>query len=211
MLGLHLPQIGGCTVPQLKSTHPSLPPGSGLTSPLTDYFEPFRGYIIASLSSSLYSPYRHSIAAKPQIESCNYPDCHLIASLFIGSITAGPANSSRGQRERKGLLVAQCTTDSSSLWYIYSSSWVQSKLMHRGNFFFFYAHPFPSTRQRLLSFSPFLVSCFLCPSWIEAEQTICDPISFKLWQHSHVLFGLSRRATVLQTEVKKHQQWLVHH
>lgn len=136
MLGLHLPQIRGCTIPQLKSTHPSLPPGSGSTSPLTDYFEPFSGYIIASLSSSLYSPYRRSIAAKPQIESCNYPDCHLIASLFIGSITAGPANSSRGQRERKGLLVAQCAPDSSSLWYIYSSSWVQSKLMHRGNFFF---------------------------------------------------------------------------
>lgn len=121
--------------------HSSLAPGSGLTSPLTDYFEPFSGYIIASLSSSLYSPYRRSIAAKPQIESCNYPDCHLIASLFIGSITAGPANSSQGQRERKGLLVAQCATDSSSLWYIYSSSWVQSKLMHRGNFFFFMPTP----------------------------------------------------------------------
>lgn len=112
---LHLPQIRGCTAPQLKCTPPSLPPGSGLTSPTTDYFEPFSGYIIASLSSSLYSPYRRSIAAKPQIESCNYPDCHLIGSLFIGSITAGPANSSQGQRERKGLLVAQCTTDSSSL------------------------------------------------------------------------------------------------
>lgn len=142
VFGLHLPQIRGCTVLWLKSTHPSLPPGSGLTSPTTDYFEPFSGYIIASLSSSLYSPYRGSIAAKPHIESCNYPDCHLIAGLFISSITAGPANSSWGQRERKGLLVAQCATDSSSLWYIYSSSWVQSKLMHRGNSFFL-SPPFP--------------------------------------------------------------------
>lgn len=53
-----------------------------MTFPMIDYFEPFSGYIIAGLSSSLYSPYRHSIAAKPQIESCNYPDCHLIAALL---------------------------------------------------------------------------------------------------------------------------------
>lgn len=157
VLGSHLPQTQGCTILQLKSTHPGLPPGSGLTSPLTDYFEPFSGYIIASLSSSLYSPYRHSIAAKPQIESCNYPDCHLIASLFIGSITAGPANSSQGQRERKGLLVAQCATDSSSLWYIYSSSWVQSKLMHRGNFFFLCPSlPFNPTKTALSQSFPSL-------------------------------------------------------
>lgn len=191
VFGLHLPQIRGCTVLWLKSTHPSLPPGSGLTSPTTDYFEPFSGYIIASLSSSLYSPYRGSIAAKPHIESCNYPDCHLIAGLFISSITAGPANSSWGQRERKGLLVAQCATDSSSLWYIYSSSWVQSKLMHRGNSFF-YPHPFPSTLQRLLSLSPFLVSRSECTSWIGAEQTICDPISLNLWQHSiHAIWAFT--------------------
>lgn len=31
---------------------------------------------------------------------------------------------------------------------------------------------------------------------------MCDPISFNLWQHSNVLFGLSQRATVLQMEVK---------
>lgn len=193
VLGSHLPRIRGCTVLWLKSTHPSLPPGSGLTSPTTDYFEPFSGYIIASLSSSLYSPYRCSISAKPHIESCNYPDCHLIASLFISSITAGPANSSWGQRERKGLLVAQCATDSSSLWYIYSSSWVQSKLMHRGNSFF-HPHPFPSTLQRLLSLSPFLVSRSECASWIEVEQTICDPISLNLWQHSiHTIWAFTAR------------------
>jgi len=49
---------------------------------MIDCFEPFSGYIIAGLSSSLYSSYRHSIAAKPQIESCNYQDGHLIAALL---------------------------------------------------------------------------------------------------------------------------------
>lgn len=188
VLSSHLPRIRGCTLLWLKSTHPSLPPGSGLTSPTTDYFEPFSGYIIASLSSSLYSPYRCSISAKPHIESCNYPDCHLIAGLFISSITAGPANSSWGQRERKGLLVAQCATDSSSLWYIYSSSWVQSKLMHRGNSFFS-SPPFPfnPTKTALSQSFPSL-SLWMCKlNWSWANNMWSNLLEPMAAQYTHYL------------------------
>lgn len=176
---------------------------------MIDYFEPFSRYIIASLSSSLYSPYQRSIAAKPQIESCNYPVCHLIASPFISFITPGPANSSQGQRESKGPLVAQHATDSSSLWYIYSSSWVQSKLMHESNFF--PSIPFPSTPQRLLSLSPFLVFRSLCESWIEAApQTKVIQSSWTCGSTVTCYLGFHSVPSSFRARDKKSTGWLDH-
>ncbi len=82
MFSLNLPHRLRRRALWFQPTDSCPPPGTEMTFPMIDYFEPFSGYIIAGLSSSLYSPYRHSIASKPQIESCNYPDCHLIAALL---------------------------------------------------------------------------------------------------------------------------------
>lgn len=77
-----IPHIPLCRVMWFKSTDTCSPAGTEMTLALIDYFQPFSRYIIVGLSSSLYSSYQRSITAKPQIESCNYPDCHLIAALL---------------------------------------------------------------------------------------------------------------------------------
>lgn len=110
--------------------------------------------------------------------------------------------------------MAQPTTDSSSLRYIYSSSWDQRKLMHPGNFFihlFFFPPSFSSTKTALSQSFPSLWLFMWTLNWScpanKKWSNLLEPVATQ--QHAICSFIVCQRPSQGRGE-KKSKRWLVH-